>query len=129
MVHKVLKEPDGTMRVVVQGIGRFRLEELVQTTPFLRARIQEIVEPEEAADVELEALGRSVQSLFEKVVALTPNLPDELATVIAGADAPATLVDLSAASLPLLPLDFKQDLLETVSVRERLSKLIGALGK
>jgi ATP-dependent Lon protease len=129
MVHKVLKQSDGTMRVVVQGIGRFRLDELVQASPFLRARIQEVVEPEEAPDVELEALGRSVQSLFEKVVALSPNLPDELATVIAGADAPATLVDLIAASLPLLPLDFKQDLLETVSVRERLSKLIGALGK
>jgi ATP-dependent Lon protease len=129
VVHKLIKQSDGTMRVVVQGIGRFRLDELVQTTPFLRGRIKEIVEPEEAADVELEALGRSVQSLFEKVVALSPNLPDELATVIAGADAPATLVDLIAASLPLLPLDFKQDLLETVSVRERLSKLTGALGK
>ena len=129
LVHKVLKQPDGTMRVVVQGVGRFHLQELVQTTPFLRARIREIEEPEESSDVEHEALGRSVRSLFEKVVALSPNLPDELASVIAGADSAGALVDLIAASLPTLPLEFKQELLETLPVRERLAKLAGALGK
>ena len=94
IIHKVLKQSDGTLRVIVQGLTRFRLNEVVQTKPFLRARITEIAEPEETADLELEALARSVTSLFERVVALSQNLPDELASVIAGADSPSTLADL-----------------------------------
>jgi ATP-dependent Lon protease len=129
IIHKVLKQPDGTLRVVVQGLSRFRLNEVVQTKPFLRARITEITAPEETADVALEALARSVTSLFERVVALSQNLPDELATVIAGADSPATLADLVAASLPTLTVPFRQEVLETLPVRERLQKLATALGK
>jgi ATP-dependent Lon protease len=91
--------------------------------------VSEIVEPEETADVELEALARSVSSLFERVVALSQNLPDELTSVIAGADSPGTLADLVASSLPTLTVPFKQDLLETRGVRERLQKLAAALGK
>ena len=129
VVHKVLKQADGTVRVVVQGLGRFRIEELVQTEPYLRARVTEIVEPEEASDVELEALARSVTSLFEKVVALSPNLPDELSSVIAGADTPGVLTDLVAASMPGLSIVLRQELLETIGVRDRLNKLAAALGK
>jgi ATP-dependent Lon protease len=129
LIHKVLKQPDGTVRIVVQGLERFRLEELVQETPFLRARISEIVERDEAQTVELEALVRSVTSLFERVVALSPNLPDELSTVVAGADGAGALADIVAASMPTLPMALKQELLETIDVRERLSKLAVALGK
>jgi ATP-dependent Lon protease len=129
IIHKVLKQPDGTVRIVVQGLGRVRLDEVVQETPFLRARVSEIPEPEPTATVEVEALVRSVTSLFEKAVALSPNLPDELSTVVAGADTPGALADVVAASLPTLPLALKQELLETLDVRERLQKLAAALGK
>jgi ATP-dependent Lon protease len=129
IVHKVLKQADGTLRVVVQGLGRFRLDDVVQTEPYLRARVTEIAEPEETEDVELEALARSVTALFEKVVALSPNLPDELSSVVAGADSPGVLADLVAASTPSLSIAARQDLLETVNVRERLGKLATALGK
>jgi ATP-dependent Lon protease len=129
LIHKVLKQQDGTLRIVVQGVGRFRLGEIVQESPFLRARIETLDDTGDAADVEVEALMRSVTSLFQKVVALSPQLPDELATVVAGTEAPGTLADLVAASLPTLPLALKQELLETLNVKERLSKLASALGK
>jgi len=129
VIHKALKQPDGSLRIVAQGLGRFRIVELVQTEPYLKARIEAVVEDESGDDVELQALVRSVTSLFENVVALSPTLPDELVGVIANVDGPGALADLVAATLPNLSLPLKQELLETTSVKERLSKLATALGK
>ena len=129
VIHKALKQPDGTLRIIAQGVGRFRLLDIVQTEPYLKARIEAIVESDAGDDVEVHALARSVTSLFQNVVALSPALPDELATVIANVDGPGALADLVAASLPSLTQALKQELLETVSVKERLSKLATALGK
>jgi ATP-dependent Lon protease len=129
VIHKALKQPDGTVRIVAQGLGRFRIVELVETEPYLKARIEAVIEDEPGDDVEIQALARSVTSLFQNVVALSPALPDELATVIANVDGPGPLADLVAASLPSLPITLKQELLETASVKERLGKLATALGK
>ncbi|PYM17373.1 MAG: endopeptidase La [Candidatus Rokuibacteriota bacterium] len=130
VIHRVLKQPDGTLRVVVQGLGRFRLAELVQDQPFLRARIEALHdEASGARDLEQEALERSVTALFQKVVSLSPSLPDELATIATGADGPGALADLVASALPTLSTALKQELLETLPVKERLSKLAAALGK
>src|SRR5215813_12597831 len=82
VIHKVLKQPDGTLRLVVQGLGRFRLGELVQDEPFLRARIESVPDDAPGAgDLESEALQRSAMALFEKIVTLSPSLPDELTSV------------------------------------------------
>src|SRR5216117_773597 len=129
VIHKALKQPDGTLRLVAQGVGRFRLVEIVQTEPYLKARIEPIEEQSPAQDLELEALVRSVTSLFAKVVSLSPTLPDELVAVLDNVEGPGAVADLIAASFPVLPLALKQELLETVNVRERLSKLAAALGK
>ena len=129
VIHKALKQPDGTLRLVAQGVGRFRLVEIVQTEPYLKARIEPIEEQSPAQDLELEALVRSVTSLFAKVVSLSPVLPDELVAVLDNVEGPGAVADLIAASFPALPLALKQELLETVNVRERLSKLAAALGK
>ncbi|HXH84787.1 MAG TPA: endopeptidase La [Candidatus Tectomicrobia bacterium] len=128
-IHKTLKQPDGSLRLVAQGLGRFRIVELVQREPYLRARIETIDEVEPAGDLELEALVRSVRSLFEKVVALSPNLPDELTTVVGGVSAPGALADIVTASLATLPAALRQELLETLDVRARLQKLAAALAK
>ena len=130
-IHKVLKQPDGTVRLVVQGLARFRIVELLQTAPFLRARVEAIEEPEGgAADLESQALVRSASALFRKVVSLSPTLPDELAGVAENTEAgPGVLADLMAAALPALPLPLKQELLETLNVKERLQKLVTALSK
>jgi ATP-dependent Lon protease len=129
VIHKALKQPDGTLRLVAQGVGRFRLVEIVQTEPYLKARIEPIEEQSPAQDLELEALVRSVTSLFAKVVSLSPALPDELVAVLDNVEGPGAVADLIAASFPALPFALKQELLETVNVRERLSKLAAALGK
>jgi len=129
LIHKAMKQPDGSLRLIVQGLGRFRLLEILEREPFLRARVEPIAEPEAAADLETEALTRSVRSLFEKVVSLAPGLPDELITVATSAETPGALSDLIAATLPTLANELKQELLETVDVRSRLQKLVGALTK
>ena len=129
VIHKALKQPDGSLRLIAQGVGRFRLVEIVQTEPYLKARIEPIEEQSPAQDLELEALVRSVTSLFAKVVSLSPTLPDELVAVLDNVEGPGAVADLIAASFPALPLALKQELLETVNVRERLSKLAAALGK
>jgi ATP-dependent Lon protease len=129
VIHKTVKQADGSLRLIVQGLGRFRLVEIVERQPFLRARIEALSEPTPSADLELEALVRSVRSLFEKVVSLSPTLPDELITVVANAEAPGMLADLIAATLPTLTNDLKQTLLETLDVRPRLQTLAGALAK
>src|SRR5574337_143266 len=80
VIHKVTKQPDGTLRLVVQGIARFRLGEIIQREPFLRARVEAVEEPEPpAGDLEVEALTRTAAALFQKVVSLSPLLPDEIA--------------------------------------------------
>jgi len=130
LIHKALKQPDGTLRLVVQGISRFRISDVVQEAPFLRARIQRLTdETPAAATLEVEALARTASGLFQKVVALSPTLPDELVNVVGAAEGPSALADLIAGSLPTLSTTLRQELLETISVAERLQKLVAALTK
>jgi ATP-dependent Lon protease len=129
LIHKVLRQPDGSLRLVVQGLSRFRLGEFVQDAPFLRARIEPIAEDTGTPDVEAEALARSATALFQKVVALTPTLPDELASITADTSGPGALADVIAGVLTSLALPVRQELLDTVNVNERLARLVSALGK
>ena len=130
MIHRVLKQPDGTLRLIVQGVGRLRVVEVVETAPYIRARVEVLgdVLPAEQ-DVEAEALVRSATSLFQKVVALSPTLPDELAGVVTTAEGASSLTDVIASALPTLALTVKQQLLETIDVKARLQTLVTALGK
>jgi ATP-dependent Lon protease len=129
LIHKVLKQPDGSVRLVVQGLGRFRLGELAQGTPFLRARIDALAEETGTPDLEVEALARSAASLFQKVVALSPTLPDELASITSDTESPGATADVIAAAVPSLALPLRQELLEAIDVKARLSRLVSALGK
>jgi ATP-dependent Lon protease len=130
MIHRVLKQPDGSLRLVVQGLSRLRIVEIVETAPYLRARVEALVEEVPAPhDIEAEALVRSVTSLFERVVALSPTLPDELATAVTNTQGAGALADVVASSLTTLPLALKQELLATTDVKARLQKLAAALGK
>src|SRR6266446_3344392 len=130
VIHKAFKQADGTLRLIVQGLERFRIVEIVQESPYLRARIEHIADDGDASPtVEVEALARSALGLFQKVVSLSPTLPDELANVAAAAEGASALADLIASSLPTLPTALKQELLETTAVKQRLERLVGALGK
>jgi ATP-dependent Lon protease len=129
-IHKVLKQPDGTVRLVVQGLVRVRLAEIVQVRPYLRARVEEPAEVSPpAGDLETEALLRNTSTLFRQIVALSPLLPDELASEIQNVPEPGRLADVIAASLPALATTVKQELLETTDVKARLARLAAALTK
>jgi ATP-dependent Lon protease len=129
-IHKVLKQPDGTVRLIVQGLARVELAEITQVRPYLKARVAESPEVAPAAgDLETEALVRNASTQFLQIVALSPLLPDELAGVIQNVTDPGRLADVIGASLPALHTVVKQELLETLDVKLRLQRLVGALTK
>jgi ATP-dependent Lon protease len=129
-IHKVFKQPDGSVRLAVQGITRIRLIEIVQTRPFLRARVEEVPDIMPAAgDLEAEALSRNATTLFRQIVELSPLLPDELAEAVGNLTHSGRIADAIAASLPSLTSQAKQELLATADVKARLGRLVAALTK
>ncbi len=130
VIHKMLKQPDGTLRMVVEGLGRIRIAEIVQEQPFLKARVAPVEEiGPQPGDLEAEALTRNAVALFQKIVSLSPLLPDDLAAVAANVSDPGRLTDVIAAALPTPITPAKQELLETVEVKARLQKLVTILAK
>jgi ATP-dependent Lon protease len=129
-IHKVFKQPDGSVRLAVQGITRIRLIEIIQTRPFLRARVEEVPDIMPAAgDLEAEALSRNATTLFRQIVELSPLLPDELAEAVGNLTHSGRIADAIAASLPSLTSQAKQELLATADVKARLGRLVAALTK
>jgi ATP-dependent Lon protease len=129
-IHKTAKQPDGTVRLVVQGVTRIRIVEVTQRRPFLQARVELVPDTApEAGDLEAEALERNASTLFRQVVELSPFLPDELAGVVQNISGPGSIADAIAATLPSLSTQLKQELLETESVKARLARLVAALTK
>ena len=129
-IHKMFKFPDGSLRLVVQGVQRFRLHQVHQYRPFLKASIElltEVVPAEQ--EIEVKALAQSAQGLFQRVVELSPTLSDELQTLAANIQEPSRLADFVAASLPSLTTPQKQEMLETLDVRARLERLNKVLVK
>jgi ATP-dependent Lon protease len=129
-IHKMFKFPDGSLRLVVQGVQRFRLHQVHQYRPFLKASIELLTETVPAdQEVEVKALAQSAQGLFQRVVELSPTLSDELQTLAANIQDPSRLADFIAASLPSLTTPQKQEMLETLDVRARLERLNKVLVK
>lgn len=129
-ILKVVKQPDGIVRLVVQGIARVRIVEMVQTRPFLTARVEVVEETLPAAgDLETEALMRNAVTLFRQIVELSPFLPDEMTGAVQHVSEPGRVADIIAASLPALSTQVKQELLETVAVKARLGRLAACLTK
>jgi ATP-dependent Lon protease len=126
-VARMLKIPDGTLRVLVQGAQRVRITKWVGDTPYLKAEVEEL--PDVVVEsTELTALTRNVQETFSQIVEQVPYLPEELQLAVANVDDPSTLSHLIAGSLRL-PLEEKQALLEEVDVGRRLRRLAEALAR
>jgi ATP-dependent Lon protease len=127
-VARMIKVPDGTMRVLVQGGQRVHIDRWVSQSPYLVAEISELpdVAPRETA--ELEALTRNVQQTFSSIVEGNPYLPEELQLAIANIDDPSALSHLIAGSLRLKPEE-KQGLLEEADVALRLRRLVEILAR
>ncbi|HMN26996.1 MAG TPA: LON peptidase substrate-binding domain-containing protein, partial [Caldilineaceae bacterium] len=126
-IHRVLKTPDGTIRLLVQGIERVRILEYVQEEPYLRARVEVIPETMEEG-IELEALTRAVQDLFRRLVELEPQMPDELSVMAINVQDAKQLAYLVAGSMRVSH-ENAQAILEMDNVRDKLMKLTQLLKK
>ena len=123
----MLKMPDGTLRILVQGGQRVRIDEFVSEQPYLVARIHEepdIVEPSS----ELEALTRHIQTTFSSIIEGVPYLPEELQIAVANVDDPEALGHMIAGSLRI-KVEEKQELLEERDVTKRLRRLSEILAR
>jgi ATP-dependent Lon protease len=127
VVHKMVKVPDGTLRILVQGTERIRLEERVQDDPYLVARFGQVPDVVEETP-ELEALTREVQALFARIVGMAAYLPEELQVAAANVDDPSALCHLVASTLRL-KTDERQRLLEMISVADRLRAVLVILNR
>ncbi len=125
LAHKMIKLPDGTMRILVQGLQRVRLDRYVQEEPYLTADISK-VEDVVVKSQEVEALRASLLSVFSKIVALVPYLPEELEMAAANVEEPGPLTFLVASTMRIKSED-KQALLAEDDVEKRLRMLIGIL--
>ena len=121
VVHKMIRVPDGTLRILVQGIRRVHIERRVLDDPYLLGEFVEL--PDELEESrQVEALTRNVQSLFARIVGLVPYLPEELQIAAANVDDPSALCHLVASTLRL-KTEEKQKLLELVNIEERLREV------
>jgi ATP-dependent Lon protease len=127
VVARMLKVPDGTLRVLVQGTQRVRLGPYVAEQPYLVARISELPDVSEDGP-ELEALTRNVQRTFSEIIEQIPYLPEELQMAVANLDDPAALAHLIAGTLRI-STEEKQELLEEVEVVARLRHLSQILAR
>ncbi len=126
-VHRVLKAPDGTIRLAVQGLERIRIVEYTQEKPYLRARVEVLPEVLEEG-IEMEAAVRAVQDLFRRLVELDGQMPDELAVMASNVENARQLAYLVASSMRLSVAE-AQEILEIDSVQEKLLRLIQHLRK
>lgn len=126
-VHRILRAPDGVIRLAIQGLERIRIKEYIQESPYLRARVEVLPESMEQ-NLELEALSRAVQDLFRRFVELDHQTPDELAVMALNVEDPRQLAYLVAGSMRL-PVAAAQEILVMDPVREKLLRLITLLNK
>ncbi len=123
-ILQLLKLPDGTIKVLVEGVERAHVEKYLEDEAFFRAQIAFLKPGVQAADErELEVMARSVTDLFEQYVKLNKKIPPEVLTSLAGIDEPTHLADTIAAHMSL-KLDEKQHVLEISDVRKRLEHLV-----
>jgi len=123
-IHKMFKLPDGSLRLIVQGLTRLTLETVVEARPYLRARVQPAPEAlGEMDELEIDALLRNIKTNFQQVVSLSPLLSDDLQTLAANITEPGRLTDFIASSLTTIATPVKQEVLETLDVRARMDAL------
>ena len=124
-VIRYVTTAEGAHQLVCQGEDRFRVVEMVRETPFLAARIEQIPEPT-SADPEIEARFKFLKERAIEGLSLLPQAPPELARMISGIDSPAQLADLIVSFMDVKSTE-KQEILETIDLKERLDKVIKLL--
>jgi ATP-dependent Lon protease len=126
-VLKMLKFPDNTVRVLVEGLRRVRLTDFVDQDPYLRATV-EVLKDFSEESIEITALARNAKQRFQEIINLSPALSDQVKIAVLNTDEPGRLSDLVAANLNL-GLEERQQLLEMPIVKDRLTRLLPLLGR
>jgi ATP-dependent Lon protease len=121
LILRMIRELDGSQRVIVQGVSRMKIREYIQREPYFKAR-SEVIDEGLVQGVEIDALMMNLKNLFSRAVELAPYLTSELGTMVSNIKSPAILADLIASNLNISTTE-KQGILETFDVRERLTKV------
>ncbi|MFB3886661.1 MAG: endopeptidase La [Thermodesulfobacteriota bacterium] len=127
LILRMIRELDGSQRVIVQGVSRIKVKEYIQKEPYFKVRSETVEEPY-VQGVEVEALMMNLKNLFQRAVELAPYLTAELGTMVSNIKSPSILADLIASNLNLSTTE-KQGILETFDTRERLTKVHLILNK
>lgn len=129
-IRMMAQVPEG-IRLIVQGIQRFEILEAVQTSPYLRVKIRLIEEPVVAEEekLEIEALKRQISQMFTRIVQLSPELPDEMQNIPNNVSDPGALTDLIAQQMPRLSFAERQEILEAIALKPRMTLLMGLLAR
>lgn len=123
-VLQLLRLPDGTVKVLIEGLERVRIDSFVENEEFLEANATLLPEVDKSSDVELEALVRAVLSQFEEYVKLSKKIPPEVLVAVDQIDDYSKLADTIASHLTLKIAD-KQELLEGETLKDRFEKILG----
>ena len=121
LILRMIRELDGSQRVIVQGVSRMKVREYIQREPYFKAR-SEVIDEGLVQGVEIDALMMNLKNLFSRAVELAPYLTSELGTMVSNIKSPSILADLIASNLNISTTE-KQGILETFDVRERLTKV------
>jgi len=127
IVHRLFRAPDGTIRIVVQGLSRFRLGEFAEQEPYLRAHVTPAPETVEQG-LEIEAMARNVRDQFAQIAELVPSVPRELVATVTSLDEPLQIA-YTIANYQRIELDQAEQLLELDSTTAKLKRLVGLLTK
>ncbi len=125
-ILQLLKLPDGTVKVLVEGAERARIDSFESLDTFFTANIDILLSQDEEEEKELEVMTRSLLAMFDQYVKLNKKVPPEILTSLSGIDEPGRLADTIAAHMSL-KLDEKQKILEIESCRERIERLMGLI--
>ncbi|MDA8388984.1 MAG: LON peptidase substrate-binding domain-containing protein, partial [Nitrospiraceae bacterium] len=129
LIMRMLKLPDGRVKILVQGVAKASAQEFIQTEPFYKARIEKIKEAAAGElTIEVEALIRNVKEQFDKAVSLGKNIIPDVLVVIEGLDEPGRLADLIASNLGL-KTESAQEVLEITEPISRLKKISEILAR
>jgi ATP-dependent Lon protease len=127
-IVKLLKMGEDNYSLVVQGLARFRVLELVQELPYLKARVEGVEDNPAAEDVEVEALGITLKKLAREVIELMPELPAAATQLVESINHPGHLADLISANVDV-PIEQKQAVLETVDLKARMTLVLETLSR
>jgi ATP-dependent Lon protease len=127
-ILRMIKMPDGSTMAVIQGKRSFKINNLIQEEPYLKANILSLSEPDFVADEESKALAESIKDFSQKIINMSPHMPSEAASAVNKIKSPTFLVNFVASNLNS-EIQVKQAILEEVPYKTRAQKVLEALKK